>query len=266
MADLRDVASFVFVTAVYDIGRDEYERTLWNNCVLLAAACPFNVIMYVWCDSSAVPPAELLAFPHVYILNASLVEFSSFVAGMTPGLQLPTCRNSHKDTALFMALINAKVDMVAEAARLDARVEKRRDSVVYAWIDAGIVKLWDGNVDALRARLSSVVHMSVPSATIIVPGIWTSMLTLDGACDNKVCWRFCGGFFAVAGDSVQHICGAIRDRFLALVESGRTTWEVNVWALIEAEKHACPESSECATRFNIVWCKSQHDITFFSSF
>ena len=279
MSDACSAPAFVFVTAVYNIRRGAYERTLWDRCTLLAEACPPCALIYVWCDHGAEPPAAITALPSVCILRAALDEFPSFVAGMTPGLQLPACRNADKDTAAFMALINAKVDMVARAACSDRHAKSYAGSPLppFAWIDAGIIKLWDQRVEELRVNLSAVVRARVPDAAFIVPGIWPRMLTLDGACDNKVCWRFCGGFFAIAGDSVQMICAAIQDRYASLVKTGRTSWEVNVWALLEAEMHAtavCAKETAGAAgattplplQFNVVWLKSEHDATFFSAF
>ena len=288
---------WVFVTAVYDIRRGAYVRTLWDNVLLLAAACPPNVCMYVWCDHGSCPVGMLeLLGSNVHVLYAALEEFPTFAAGIAPGIQLPALRNVDKDTPEFLALMNTKAAMVARVAEADAQARALPALSSYAWIDAGIVKLWDQNVDALRENLETVVCTPVPAATLVATGIWPQMMPHAahghpcGA--QSVYWRYCGGFFAIAGESVQAICGVLSERYLALLRGGHSTWEVNVWALLEAEMAAASATAPAGAsthpdvtahvtttetavfseperhvpNFAFLWIKSDHNASFFSCY
>jgi hypothetical protein len=184
---------------------------------------------------------------------------------MTPGLLLPSSRSESKDTAAYMALMNTKPYLVARAAAADLATRATRGPLpVYAWIDAGAIKMWGGSVRACSTALDGVMRACVPSATFVAPGCWPAMTKPYSTWAHAVCWRFCGTFFAVAGDSVLTVCAQLCARFLALVKTGHTTWEVNVWALLEAELHTerwAPSTPSRQPGFKIGWYRANHDAT-----
>jgi glycosyltransferase involved in cell wall biosynthesis len=152
-------------------------------------------------------------------------------------LRLPGRRNEEKDTRGFLLLQNAKLDLLREATKLDAR------STHFAWIDFGIMKVARDPAGFL-ARLA---RLAPPATCARAPGCWTRDRA-DQADDDAVNWRFCGGFLLADRGSVDGLVDAHRTEFAQrALHRGRLTWEVNTWAAME----------RAGAKFD--WYRADHD-------
>ncbi len=242
----------VFVTSVYDISRGTYADTLWRSLAFLVSALS-GAKLYVWCSPDAVVPPDVQDAAGVHVCRSDVQGFACFAAGMTPGLVLPVARNGDKDTAAYMALMNSKPEMVARVADLTGHA-----AAAYAWMDAGAAKMWAHDSVSMGVALARLKEVVISEDTFVAPGCWapTQPVAAGSWCVQPVCWRYCGTFFVVAGTSARAVCDELSSRYLAVVAEGFTTWEVNVWAQLEAET-----AGAGGGRVRFQWYKANHDST-----
>lgn len=157
---------------------------------------------------------------------------------------LPACRTEAKDGAPFLTLMNAKTDFVEEVA-------KTTSSPQVAWIDFNV---WHVVRDAAATsnRLQEIAASRLPTESVYVPGcVETRMAAVPW---DRICWRFCGGFFVGAKEAVVAFARKAREALPQLLACrGGLTWEVNVWAELEAKHDWRP-----------AWYKADHNDTLFS--
>ena len=132
---------------------------------------------------------------------------------------LPAYRNALHDTRNFLALMNAKTELVRRA--MDSQMHS---STHFAWIDFGICHMFR----TPHLTLNTLRDLSgLPSTCLYLPGCWDR---LGSVAISHVVWRFCGSFFV--GDKAS--CRDFADRVLAVLPTlPHLTWEVNVWAHLE---------------------------------
>ena len=148
---------------------------------------------------------------------------------------LPAQRNAEHDTRNFLILMNSKAELLQRAIQSHMHTSEH-----FAWIDFGIAHIF--RTPALAARQLTELSTTVyPERCLLMPGCWTSR---TGGLD-QVSWRFCGGF--VLGDkaSLLGLAGLYTTHFHTLPS---LSWEVNVWALFEANGLLTP-----------TWYKANHD-------
>jgi len=133
--------------------------------------------------------------------------------------RLPSCRTDYHDTERFLALMNAKTELVARVAKEDGQ---------YAWIDFGIFHMihrHDEGIERIRLLQNTVRN------GLWIPGCWDKgMPSFD-----SVHWRFCGSFFIGDRASVLEFDKRMSESFPRFLQEGILAWEVNVWARLEAE-------------------------------
>ena len=134
------------------------------------------------------------------------------------GTKFPKDIVALRDTPDYLRIQNAKTEFTARVA-----AEGKYDRV--AWIDTAATRLF---VDP--KTINKLSHLNnVPSNTLVIPGCWpTTTLSVD-----HVMWRFCGSFFVGDCNTVLAFDKASRSMARSLLP--RLTWEVNVWAYMEAE-------------------------------
>jgi hypothetical protein len=225
-----------YITSLYSV-RDGYIDQLYDEFKKLIKYAEGQPI-YVWTDRTI--PFELPA--NVECIDAPLASFTSYIDCIRaePPMQLPKTRNPAKDTLEFMALMNSKVEMVWRTIPL---LPEGIDAV--AWIDAGICKIFKEGEDARVAAAFDRLRTWIPH-TLVMPGCWPEWPVSE----DSVCWRFCGGFFALPTGLVEHFHTANRTILEKWIARGRIAWEVNIWADMECSKIG-PK---------IVWFQGDHDI------
>lgn len=128
---------------------------------------------------------------------------------------LPSHRTIEKDTLDYLIIQNSKTELVsATEGPANERV---------AWVDAGLSRIFrnPNTVNLLRVLDECPTELTVP-------GCWSPQPFTP----ERICWRFCGGFFCGSRRAAADFDG----RHGAIVKSllPNVTWEVNVWALMEA--------------------------------
>ena len=145
-------------------------------------------------------------------------------------LRLPDIRNVPKDTEFFLALMNAKTELVA-------RVAEEVEAPYVAFLDAGIGKIFQ-DVEGSFRRLKEL-EVREDFSGVLIPGCWAPAAMEAEELARKICWMYCGGFFLVgrkeAGEFARCAQGALRE----FLKMGRLTWEVNVWVRLQ-EYPGCP--------------------------
>ena len=132
---------------------------------------------------------------------------------------LPEVRNVPHDTRNFLTMINAKTEFVKRAI-----LSGLHSSTHYAWIDFSIAHVFR-NPDTPRI-LPQLASRTFPDRCMYVPGCTGKATFL-----SNVNWRFCGGFFL--GDK-QSLLEFHDIHCLVFPRLPILTWEVNVWACLEA--------------------------------
>lgn len=174
-------------------------------------------------------------FPsNVVVLPASLDE--TWVAQtVSPDAEMPAARGP-KDTLEYMLIQTSKTEWLARASLVNPW-----KTDWFAWVDFGIVHVFK-DPDTTLARMQALRPPLSPG--VRTTGIW-HYRTADVW--RAIVWRFAGGFLMGEGRSLRELDARLR----ALV--GRTprrmTWEVNLWALLEAEG------------FDMGWVIGSHDDT-----
>ncbi len=211
----------VYVTSLYAV-RKEYLPVLHQNFQQLIPH--LRAPTYVFTDQ----PVPFVLPAHIHILSASLSDFSLYNACMGAG-RLPQNRNAEKDTREFMALMNAKLDMMVKA--MDYIPPQ---TTHLAWIDAGI---WKIVKDQGRGAKAMVNHGNVawPMHKVCIPGCWAAPTAPSS---DAICWRFCGGFLVVPVALMGPFYKAVRSVLESWLTGGHVAWEVNIWAALEWQEEA----------------------------
>lgn len=166
-------------------------------------------------------------YPDIRFEPVILEDLESYRIAMSSNeTQLPGARSSDKDTKLYMAIINAKTELVLRT------MNNNSGHSHYGWIDFGIAHISRDPVGDLTKLKSQCERLISP--LLAIPGIWHNAnlesLTLH------VVWRFCGGLFIGDEQSVREFhrlsIQALRD---AIEKTGIVVWEVNIWARMELE-------------------------------
>jgi hypothetical protein len=135
---------------------------------------------------------------------------------------LPPFRSEIKDTEGYLVLMNSKTELIARSIKEDLF-----NSMQYAWIDFGIFHVLHNSIEQLKylseTRLGKGIYIPgcSPKNTVVF---------------SEILWRFCGGFFIGDRETLLEFNSLYRSRFAGLVqEVGILSWEVNIWAQLEAE-------------------------------
>jgi hypothetical protein len=132
---------------------------------------------------------------------------------------LPSSKTDSKDTANYIIVQNSKIYLVKKA--IDTN---KYNSDSFAWIDFGI-----GHVIKKNETLEDLKNIKLNKG-LYIPGCY-GQRNIDL---NRICWRFCGGFFIGDKDSLEEFYNLYQQKFRELVENTKIlSWEVNIWAIFE---------------------------------
>jgi len=191
---------------------------------LFASGIPLVLYMDAWyrerLDPAAVPD-------HVVIAPLELEETETWqlVSGRRP--RLPERRTPEKDTTRFLAMMNAKTELVARAV-LDGLVETPRTG----FIDAGIAKIFaEPEASFRRVREADLERLD----RVLIPGCWEPRERAIEDLFDEIDWTFCGGLVLMPSDLALSFAGACFGALGEFLSRGRLAWEVNVWAWAATE-------------------------------
>ena len=220
----------LFVTAIYDLYAgaecDPESRTdaIWDRLSPISWALPQ---LHVFTDHE-----HLVEGTHITSEVLPLTDTHTFrMLGHTHGL--PTHRNVMKDTADYLKLQCTKAEFLRRAA------DRHPDAKALIWIDAGISKIIPGDpaIIAYQVRLNAALLASAPGTSVVIPGCWPQRPLVASEAAECVLWRFCGGLCFVPKSLVNAFETATQASCLEVANvTGRLTWEVNIWALMEHSK------------------------------
>ena len=176
-------------------------------------------------------------YPHVDVIEMTYDELPTSRLSAGYSLVPPANRTIGKDTVAYMNLTNAK-------ASLPALAEQRGvQSDAYAIIDFGLLKCCR-HVEIAQERLRRL-------ATLRPTAIWIPGAQRRGRLQvDFVHWRFLGGLFFGPRDQLLAAGQASERLFAALLP--RVTWEVDLWAWMEA-----------VGAWDVRWYPGDHDDTIF---
>ena len=239
--------STLFITALLDLGIDH--PAVKGPAARLAhfrRLAETGIPLAVFCSAVYKADIEEICREHT---NATiqrvleLEELSAYTECTKYKEALPSVRTAAKDAFAFLTLINAKTDFVEEVAKTTYHPQ-------VAWIDFNV---WHvvRDAEATGKRLRELAATRLPHAGVYVPGCWAEAAAVPW---DRVCWRFCGGFFVGHKDAVLAFAALHRERLpFILQDRGGLAWEVNVWAELE-QKHG----------WRPLWYKADHDDSLFA--
>ena len=245
-----------FVTCVYRLGKGGstgVDQLLPRLSTLAAAVLSARRRLHVFCDASSEGQVRRVfegldsgrfAGLDSGLLRVHVVEFGELEVvrrvldveqrQLNDSARLPDRRNEGKDTREFLLLMNAKPEFLRRA-RESGGGEAGEGVGAYVWIDAGITKLRGGVESELPFFVDAVGReMGCGDGVVVAPGMWERGATTISP--DAIHWRFAGGVLAVSESAVAWF----EARHMAQLESiltstGKLTWEVNVWAAMEAD-------------------------------
>jgi hypothetical protein len=150
---------------------------------------------------------------------------------------LPNNRSQDKDTEKYMYVINSKIEFMKYAIDRNPW-----NSTHFAWIDFSIAYVFK-HPEATFEKLALLSTYQYPSKILLFPGCWNKLNPGDiEYMLNKICWRFCGGFFLGDADSMREFYESYKIHFPSFVNHyKKLVWEVNFWAGLEATLDWKPE-------------------------
>jgi hypothetical protein len=205
--------NYNLITGIFNLYPDNtYPGRL--DLVIKNAQPLFNlkIPIVVFCDTYTIK--KIPDGPHIIKHLIRLEDLETYRRGLT--VRLPAHRCNIKDTAEFIAFGNVKMELVELAKQYSCN-----DYIM--WIDAGIYKIVEQDV------LKTLKYKWFCHTGILVPGIQPHQV-LDF---NKPMWRFCGGVFVMHRDTDLSI---FKRCLYMMYDIGFTTWESNLWAVIEQMK------------------------------
>jgi hypothetical protein len=188
-------------------------------------ACDIDLVLFV--DPELLGDLPPLT-PRVTVIPLDLAEISVYRRLLIASNKsaLPANRHQAKDTAEFLALINAKNELVARAAK------EYPMFAYYAWIDANIFKIFD-DVSAAKSRLKLISELSVGDRIAVPMGRYPMIRPEYGFVTDLVWWRFLGGLWICPRERLTSFNQAFDCVLAECIARGTLTWEVNVYARVE---------------------------------
>jgi hypothetical protein len=218
----------LYVSALYDIYKNPDKVNFYVDYFADFAKLGVPVVLY--CDqtyydaiqaredSSGWETVEIVCMPEVNTLP--LYEMAN-----REGLSMPNRRCMKKDTQLYMALMNAKIDFMRMVGEIYPNVQ------YLFWLDAAFLKLI--NHRGQIQHFLQTLHFTYPDA-MLIPGCWNFDAFIP---EDSVSWRFAGTAFSIRARFLPTIYQQVMEVLREMVEEHhKITWEVNVWAHTE-RKH-----------------------------
>ena len=152
-------------------------------------------------------------------------------------ISLPIERSEIKDTIRYMTLQNSKLELIQKAINLDLFHTKH-----YSWIDFRIFYIIKENKeDIFIEKLNKINNTILKDSFLTIPGCYDKWLSTDmnylkeiyQYLDDRISWRFCGGFFLGDKESLSNFYNSFRFFWVLYLSKNKITWEVNIWHYME---------------------------------
>jgi hypothetical protein len=157
--------------------------------------------------------------------------------------ELPDKRSHIKDTEDYISLMNSKIDFVKKVIDIDPFSTK-----YFCWFDFSLPYIFR-NIDNTVQKFKIISKNNYIDSFLTIPGCWNWKVTEINFIKEKICWRFCGGFFIGDKESLIDFYNLSFNNYSEfLTQTKLLLWEVNYWAWLEAFKN-----------FKPIWYLSDHD-------
>jgi len=197
----------------------------------------------VFADEASLPTLAPLKEHSNVTIRTDLLFDQLAAARLFPSTcQLPANRSETKDTYEYLVLMNSKIEFMRTAANQTTKI---------AWIDFGICKL----IKDLPAMFKKLDNVTVPEGQILIPGCHEPYPSNP----DNVHWRFCGSLLFAGQEAIERLYEA---SLTHLSETRRLTWEVNVWAQVEAKLQQAQVEAKLQPPL-FAWYKGDHNDTIF---
>lgn len=228
-----------FVTAFIDLYEDRSKDKSPDKCINLfkqLAASGISICLYVSSLYESIGIELSNTFNNVKLMkitNLEDTETYKIIKNLNP--ILPEIRTDYHDTLNFMILMNAKSEFVNNASIINPF-----NTSHFAWIDFSICHVLS-NYETVLARLKLISHSNLKPNMLLFPCPWNKetsknkIMNDNNSIAKHVFWRFCGGFFIGDKKSVQDMHLLVLSHLSIFIEKYKCiTWEVNIWAWLEA--------------------------------
>ena len=246
----------VMVSAVFaEFIQKKTTEQLFEHLYFLAdIRCP--LILFI--DNSF--PFEIREFirktyPDVYLSNLGEITFpwNSPIFLENIGIQLPSSRNTEKDTLEHMWNVHSKIYCLSKALELYPH-----NPFSFLWIDYDISEICKKPVQTFLYELSVKDYLNFPlNDQMIIPGCWSKNSPPPSEKMeeflNNICWRFCGNILWGNPLAIRKFRGLYDQYFRSFLKQNHIlTWEVNFWAYLESMDFLNP-----------IWYSSDHNDALF---
>jgi len=167
-------------------------------------------------------------------------------------ISLPIERSQTKDTVKYMSLQNSKLELISKAIHSNYFNTKH-----YAWIDFRIFYILKNDKEDVFIQILNKINLeSLKESFLTIPGCYDKWLSTDFSfmkeiyqyLDDRISWRFCGGFFLGDKDSLLQFFEKFKFFWVLYLSKNKITWEVNIWHYMEF-----------LGLLNPLWYNSSHD-------
>lgn len=232
-----------FVSAFLDLNEDRTkEKSVEKYLELLHQLIETGIQLHLFISpkyANQIPYASENFF--VEFIDLEDLEIFKFASGsVSKEISLPPQRNTGKDTANYMILMNAKAEFVHRS------MQRFREETTFAWIDSGIFHVFRQPAETTK-YLQSLSEKSFESPCLLFPGAWEKGYALDRLF-TQINWRFLGGFFCGHRDALENLWKIYKEHFQQIIETNCLTWEVNIWAYFESQ-----------LELPLTWFKADHN-------
>ena len=159
-------------------------------------------------------------------------------------LRLPHERFEPKDTFDYMCYLNTKVEYMKEVVRVNPFQTSH-----FAWCNYDLFRKWEcpdilyfihsNGLPILKHRPPSETHLEKSwniQDQILFPGCYPEGKYAMKYLCNKVCWRYCGGFFLGTKEAIVKIHQLYLYHFPRFIDTYNTMiWDMNFWTYLEQE-------------------------------
>ena len=141
---------------------------------------------------------------------------------------LPTNRNSNKDTKNYMFLMLAKLEFLKKSIDVNPY-----GSDYFCWFDFSLPYIFKDMNNTLL-KIKKISNATFKDKFICMPGCWNCKVNNINYLKNNIIWRFCGGFLVGDKESLTSFNLISYEHFLIFLNQSKTlVWEVNYWAWLE---------------------------------
>jgi hypothetical protein len=214
-----------------DISKSKIPMTLNYRLEQLRNLLQCHVNMLLFVDPNIVKYLpEIPEYCNVVQMPLTGIKTFSKIKALPNSVSVPDGANPFKDTRSYFGLINSKIDFVYLASQMLPQYTH------YAWVDAGLSKVFTANLDAFRPNIERLINYPYENLIVAPTSSWQRMGPYEEVNAGSPFWRFLGGIIIFPKDKIDQFSALskiILDNCIS--KYNKLTWEVNVWAVIEAK-------------------------------